>query len=127
MSVAADWDNEAQTTIYMAFVGKWNWDEFHMATTQTSSMIRSAICTIDLIVDFSQSGPLPSNALSNFGSSLKLKNKNVGMVVGVTKAQFLQTLSNIFRAVYPKVELYVVSSLEEAHALIANRRNAPGA
>ena len=85
MPVTTNWDDEAQTTVRMVFAGKWSWDEYHSATTRMSSMVKSATQTVDMIIDFNQSGPLLGNALSNFGSSLKLRNDNVGMVVVIQK------------------------------------------
>jgi hypothetical protein len=123
MPITVQWDSDEKSVVRYTFESKWTWDEYHAAIAQAFDMVKDLPYVVNMILDFSQSTVLPSNALSHFSSSMKTPPREFDVAVVISKSGFIETLVAVFRRLSSKTgeKLVVRKSLEEARAYLATR------
>jgi len=124
MTVKVSWDNEIKTTIRYDFEGEWNWAEFHAAAQQAFALTRSVEHTVDTISNFLPGTRLPANAFLQFRRAMVDAPKNRGITVIAGNSSFITMMVSVFSKVNKQLgkRLMVVSSLQEARKVLAERR-----
>ncbi len=124
MSVSASWDNEDHTIIRYDFDMKWTWDEFNTAASDAFAMTRNADYIVDTISNFKPGAALPANALFQFRRAMANAPKNRGVNVIVGSSTFIKSMVATFSRFNKQLgeKLVVADTLEEARALIRQRR-----
>jgi hypothetical protein len=122
MPVYALWDNDAKTILRFDFVGKWDWTQYSEALHTAIGMLGSVPHMVDVIPNFTESGPLPANTLSHFSRSSKESTIDTGHTVVVTNTKFVEVLINTFGKLYgrPGKKTLSCNSLEEARKILAS-------
>jgi hypothetical protein len=127
--ITFEWDNPEKTAVIWYFEPGWAWDEMYRARDRSIQHVQSVSHVVDVILDMGQSPSFPSNALSNLNAILSKGSPNRGCIILVNPSLFIQSFASMFRRVKPSVaeNLMVVSSLEKARSLVAERVNAAAA
>lgn len=123
MSVAVVWDDNEKSTIRFVFEGSWTIDELYVAFDEQTRMLDSVDHQVDVIVDFQESNAVPDHLIANFSrifQSSGSSHPNTGMTVLVGVGGFAQILADLFSKFFAR--LPTASTLEEAHAIIADER-----
>jgi hypothetical protein len=126
MSVQADWDNEAKTVIRIAYVGDWVWREHHDAMTAMADLAATVPHRFDVIVDVSESGPLPAGALGNLGATIRSVAENCSRrAVLINNSRFVRQLMDTLlkvQGVLLSNQTYLFAeTLAEARELLASQ------
>ncbi len=98
MPINVCWYNDEKTIALFNFVGDWTWGEY--GSLFEHPFVGTVPHRVDIIFDFTESAPLPPNALSKFGKYDKTAPANTGYVVIVTTQHFMEVLVHIFNTVY---------------------------
>jgi hypothetical protein len=105
-------------------VGKWTWNEaYHVMDTEIEQANHQRY---DVIGDLRPATNHPPNLVSVFGTAVKRRALAGGrLTVVVTENIFLNTMSQIFRRVYPKLWPYlrITNSMEKAYEIIRADRS----
>ena len=125
MGIRVAWDGEA---VGLTYVGYWTWAEHHAAVQAADALAAESGRLADVIIDVSASGPLPDNAIQNLSQTLRAKYPHLSQRLIVVSqgrvAQFiLEMVQRVnFFAVHDR-QIHFVSTLAEAHALLAEFRH----
>jgi hypothetical protein len=120
MGIEVSWDSGA---VCLTYIGHWTWEEHHAAVQALDDLSAESERLVDVIVDLTQSGPLPEHAIPHLGQTLRGKHpqwsKRAIMVSQGRVAQLIMemVLRVYYFAVYDR-EIRFVSTLEEARALL---------
>jgi hypothetical protein len=116
MSIQTKWLDDRHTTIVREFTGKWTWAEFHESQRQIIEMLNSVRHKVYQIVDFSQSPPLPPNALGQVRDSLKEMPENRSKSFVVMNALFYKQAYYVVSTIFPNLtkNVVVVGTMQEA-------------
>lgn len=128
MTITVQWDDESQTIVRWVFEGKWTWDEYNQAMTESNQRVRGVEHAVDAIMDLTHSNMLPANVLSNTHAARdEIQPKNIRWIYIVSHQALLKALINIFTRLYErfgKGGLAMMDSLDAAYADIQKRRAA---
>lgn len=122
------WANQEQTVILQEYDGPWTWEEFDAAIDHVAAMACSVEHTLALIVDDSRgAAPRESGGLGHFRRAWDTMPHNVGAIIVVGGKPFLSQLGNIVSKVLGggKLQMRMVSTLDEALAFAAERTGSP--
>ncbi len=126
MSITVDWDDSEHTTLHYTYIGKWTWDENNQAVARGRELARDQPQGVDVIVDFSQSGPFPKGAFSGFRNSLSTTSTVFSIVVIISRGTFVHAMLTDFVNLYGKFgkKFFVAKSAPQAREIIAQNRSA---
>lgn len=124
MTIRVYWEDETKTIVRYDFEGKWTWNELYPVYYEAIAMENSVPHRVDVILDLTRSGTLPANSLLHVKNISEKQPPNIGLSVIVTTNRFVLSLYSVGVKFYGKIGYYfrVVSTLEEAHAMIAEAR-----
>jgi hypothetical protein len=124
MAIQVYWEDDSKTIVRYDFEGTWTWDDLYKVFYQALAMETSVSHRVDVILDMRQSGRIPHNALTHIKNISDKEPPNIGLSVFVTSNRFLISLYNVGIKFYNKIGYYfrLTSTIEEAHALIAQDR-----
>jgi hypothetical protein len=126
MPITATWDNEAQTAVRIDSTGVSTWDEHFAAVEQMRALVSSVKHQVDLIAYIHADAELPQgNFLPHLTKAARKAPHNLGVTVNVGLSPFLKTVTDITSKIFPAVSkhgTYTANSLEEARAIIAEKR-----
>jgi hypothetical protein len=122
MAVTAGWDNPQQTRIIVTFNRPWTWAEFDTAYAQMDKLFRSVPSKVDLVLDISDGGLPPGNAMQNFKRVSENQHRNLGKIVVVGLPGFfrgiLNIIKNVYRGRYESPNYYFAPTLEKARDML---------
>lgn len=123
MAIDIGWDDETKTILRWTMQGTWTWDDFWAAIAETDTYGASVqVERVDLLVDFSHSGPIPAGALSVFRRANRGDNENQGLIVICGTDRLATTLLDTFRRIYRASTWRSAPNVEAGRAVIhANR------
>ena len=123
MSINVQWDNEAHTLVRWDFIGTWDWNDFLAAQKASNDLIKSVPHTVDIISDVSQSQALPPGAIGRFRTYRRDDPDNAGRVVLVGASNYIKTIVEIFRGMFPNTggNFTFADSLEEARSALTSK------
>jgi hypothetical protein len=130
MPVKVIWDNDAKTIQRYVYEGRWTWDELYAALSEGQKMLDTVDHLVDGIVDLQGKSYVPSNALVHLKRVMELMSAhpNVSDITVFLRAEaFVKALTEMLRKLYPssanQIQFNYASTLEDAHALIAELRS----
>ena len=128
MPIHVQFDNEQCNLMRYEFIGRWIWPEYYQAIKKAYELAKPVPYTVNMILDFSRGNPLPHNALSNFGASMKTPPRDFDFALVVSESAFIQALVTVFQRVYPGLgaKLIYVSTLNEAREYARKRQSVGG-
>lgn len=100
MGIVVDWADETHSAVVLDFRGKWTWEELRLANEKADTMIKSASGTVDIVNDLTNSGGLPSGALTEGRAMMNGFESGEGQMVVVQAGGFVQSLYNVFQKLY---------------------------
>ena len=122
MGITIAWDNQDKTVLKGTVAPPFTWDELFDQWDTAVEMIRSRPHPVHLIV-ISQSNRFPpGNALAQLNRISTNVPQNMGLAIMVTTNRFIAMINSTLFKLSPRLSRRgrVVSSLDEAYALIAN-------
>ena len=129
MTVTAEWDSPEQNRILITFHRPWTWPEFDTANTRMNTLFRSVTHRVDLVLDISDGGLPPSNAMQKFKQVSENQHLNLGRIVVVGLPGFFRGMLNVIRSVYrgryEAPEYLFVATLEKARDILNQPVPAP--
>ncbi len=125
MPIHVSWDDDARTIIRMD-VTPYTWDEFHSAFEAAFMLAASVPGQVDFIAVTSPDIRTPDpNFLPQLQKVVAAMPPNVGMIVLAGGSEFGRTMISIVARVTGWAKRFaIVDTLDEARALIAERRSA---
>lgn len=100
MTVNAKWDNPEQNRVILSFQHPWTWIEFEAANAQLDQLFRSASQRVDLILDITEGGFPPGNAIPHFKRVSEKRHPNLGQIAVVGLPGFFRGTLNVIQSVY---------------------------
>ncbi|MCK6580422.1 MAG: hypothetical protein L6Q98_20195 [Anaerolineae bacterium] len=126
MGAVAAWYDPARTTILQIYTDAWTWDEFYRTCQQSAEMMRSGEGRVDIIADYTHSGPIPiGGAITHARNVMSAYPENWGALVVVTTNRLILLLVATFTRVFPTdlgSRTFAVSSVKDAELLIDRMR-----
>ncbi|MDX2074805.1 MAG: hypothetical protein SFZ02_00110 [bacterium] len=127
MKIRVNWDNADQTVICWHFEPDWQWEDFYMAAGISVSLRKNATHgkPISLILNTGDTAPQRGATLTHTQNALLIKPDGRDVIVLAGTNAFMQRMVLLFKQLYGEMaEINLVNTLEEARALIAERRSA---
>ena len=128
MTMRMYWSNDADGILMWEFIGDWTWDEYHNHTQMLVTMSKaSGFKRIDIIVDMTQSGAMPSGIISNVlagNPNQSVDTGGWGLTVVVGGGVLVRTMLNILRGLSSVIREHytLANSIAEAKQFIARQR-----
>ncbi|MCC7205762.1 MAG: hypothetical protein IT323_00555 [Anaerolineae bacterium] len=125
MPIHVEWDDDEQTTLRMAAIGVWTWQDYGEALQQAHSLMDGASREmIHLIIDMHQSPLLPSNVLSHLSGLPSTRHAKSGMKVVVGVNAFAKALFAAMKRINPQGmrSVQFASTLDEARTLLRSQQ-----
>jgi len=121
MGIRVAWDGDA---VCLTYVGHWTWTEHHAAVQAADVLAAGSGRQADVIIDVTESGPLPDNAIPNLGRTLRAKRRHLSRRLIVVSqgrvAQFiLEMVQRVNFFAVRDQQIHFVATLAEARALLA--------
>jgi hypothetical protein len=126
MAVTVEWDNPEHTIVRMEMIGRWTWEEAFAGADQGYDLLDSVDDEVGVIIDFSKSLSIPSNAIPNARNMIQRRHPHTGLTVFVGVNALFLSLWSVFSKVYTlfarKQNSTFAPTLEEARRILAERR-----
>ena len=126
MPVTVDWYDETRTILHYRFETPWTWSEYHAAIQAAWELAESVDHPTDTITDMRHSRVMPDNLFRNIRQTMVEIPESTQTVVLVGTNMLMEALLGILRRLYPRQmgKFFTTETVEEARALIAERRAA---
>ena len=122
MTVTATWENEQHTCVIISFDRPWTWGEFDEAYAEMDKLFKSVPNKVDLILDITNGGLPPGNAMQHFKQVSENQHANLGKIIVVGLPGYFRGILNILRSVYrgryEAPGYYFVASREKAREML---------
>lgn len=125
MPVNVYWQDDTHTIVRQDYIGKWMWQDFIAASEAEGGaidMMKSVPHLVNVIADYTQSGPLPmGSAIAQARTVINHYPANWGTLVVVSPQLFVRTLVTAYRRAFFNTtgsHVYAAATLEEAYRLI---------
>ncbi|HRF94297.1 MAG TPA: hypothetical protein PLZ51_03840 [Aggregatilineales bacterium] len=126
MRISVVWDDEDCTILRYTYAQNWTWGDYETAIQHAYTLKTEAnIPIVDVIADFSESGVIPKNMISNFQKSLnRPQSIEFGVTVLVTNSLFLLRMIEVYRKINRQgaKKIRTAKTLDEARTMIAQTR-----
>jgi len=129
VGIRVDWDSHDKAIIRYIFEGYWTWPQMHEAVQQVYTLMGTVNYTVDVVVDLTDSGYVPSEAIANarqLAVSAKPHPNYSGTTVFVGMNTLARTLLNAVSQIYYQINQYhnfvFVRNLVEAYGIIQRQR-----
>ena len=123
MPVTIQWATPEKTIMIIEFLKVWDWAEFSEVYVKSQEMADSVNHKIDIIFDFilsERQGFLPPRSLGEFIKLAANPHPNRGNIVVVSpRMDMAKTMLNIIQKAGAIPQIHLVSTLEEAHAVLS--------
>ena len=127
MSVTVRWYNDQKKIIYYEFTGKWTWEEFEPAYTETLRLMDSVDYKTDFILNMLNIEHIPSGAIQRLKRAADVNHPNMGLAVYVGLHPMMIPLGRIFLKLYAKSAAYYpfdfARTIKEAEDMLAARQS----
>lgn len=125
MGVSAYWlDDNLKDIVQYDFEGPWTWEDLYPVLDKALEMEKEQPHRVDVILNFTNSNVIPSNALVHVKNIIDKQPDNIGLSIFVTSNRFFTVMYNMATKIHPKFQQYfiIVNSFEAAHDLIKTDR-----
>ncbi|MFW5771689.1 MAG: hypothetical protein ACOCZH_00090 [Phototrophicaceae bacterium] len=121
MSIHTVWDDPDHRILRQIFPQHWTLDEYRHLVERTNKLLMGLDHTVHIIVDGRESERAPSNILSIARYVDSRIAPNQGTVVVLGADDFVRTVIEAAKRIAPRAtaDVYLVDTLEEAHAVLA--------
>lgn len=120
MPIDVFWDDEAKTILRATFVGSWTWNELHTAVQLGWDMAATLDDAVIKLNDWRASAPPPpGNVLEHFARANN-RIPHFRAIISVGASPLIAALVPIARQISGNQNRFVVDTIDEAYALIAN-------
>jgi hypothetical protein len=124
-NITTEWDDDEKTILRVTYHLGWSWDDLEGNLTIEEELLDSVDHKVDVIADF-RGTQLPPGAISRLpkiAQSPPYTHPNSGAMVMVGSPAFMKEVVGVYKRVYGQAaKLTMVSDLDEARALIAQKR-----
>jgi hypothetical protein len=120
------WQDDEKTLIRYELEGSWTWDEMYQVLYEAREEILAIDHRVDAIIDLRNTHNVPAAGLTHIKRVSDLNTPNTVLSVFVTSSGFFRSLYEMAARIHKKVAQHyrIVSTIEEAEALIAASRQA---
>jgi hypothetical protein len=128
MGIAVHWKDEMKAIIVLEFESQWTWDDLYNATQQMYRMLDEIDHTAYTITDLRKSRGVPSGFLAHARRLTMRRDPRIKVSAIVGANGLVEVAVDIIRKVYKNAidSAVFVDTLEEAEAIIAERRAVTG-
>jgi hypothetical protein len=115
------WDNQEKTIVKAEISAPFTWEELFAAWDNVVDMVSNKPYPVHIVVISQASGFPPGNVLAQLNRISISVPDNTGLAIMVTTSRFIAVINSTLFKLSPKMSKRgrVVSSLEDAYALIA--------
>jgi hypothetical protein len=121
MGIELRWEDERKTIIRWIFSGNFTWEDYEEGDRKLHEMIGDIDHTFTTIFDLSQMTAMPQYPVSQYPRLIRDVPAGQEYLIIISLNRLVQSLGRIFTRVY-RMNIQFVRSLEEALAVIAERR-----
>jgi hypothetical protein len=100
MPIEMKWYNDEKTIYHAKYLGNWTWEELFASLDSANSDFDSVTHKIDVLQDWTHSGKLPPNIISNSRKLIDKMHPNSGISVMVGGNMLLMSMWEVFSKVY---------------------------
>jgi hypothetical protein len=126
MGIAVHWKDEMKAIIVLEFESQWTWDDLYNATQQMYRMLDEIDHTACTITDLRKSRGVPSGFLAHARRLTMRRDPRIKVSAIVGANGLVEVAVDIIRKVYTMDTTLFAETMEEAEAIIAERRAATG-
>jgi hypothetical protein len=127
MSITIQWDNQEKTILCLGFVQPWTWAELANIDKEVLHLAASVPHSISMIVNLSEAGLLPNDALGRIRTSMTTASQSamplrsvVVVGAGLLDQSIAVTAHKTLRSAHD-MNLQFGATLDEARALLSTR------
>jgi hypothetical protein len=128
MSLAiARWADDQKRVMVIELFHGWDWEDWEMAEAKTLEMRASVPYVVDMIIDVTLGGELPTlRTIPNIRRSWERLPRDESLLIIVGAPDFLRRLAQMMAQLYgASHRFHTVGSLDEALQVIAHKWNSP--
>jgi hypothetical protein len=122
MTIQIGWADPEKTILRMDFIKNWTWDDYQEAGVRGKALTEDIPYKFTIVMDFTDSGPMPQHAFTHFKRGLNNQHPNRRMVLVISKHRMLaESMISVLLKLYPKAaKIHFARSFEEAQKFIAD-------
>jgi hypothetical protein len=83
MAVSLRWSDPRKTSLLLTFTAPWTWDQYEALSDNIDEALASVSHTVDLVIDISDAGAMPEDALFRLRNSYSSPIQNLGAYIFV--------------------------------------------
>lgn len=124
MPVSIFWNDDNKTILIEKFEGKWTITDWYQLNDDAAVKLAEVSHTVHVIVDATDAAPPPAQMLMGVQYAIKKMPSNQGITIFVKLTRLLKMFMDFGKQIAPETTRYVYAaeSLDEAHRLIAEKR-----
>jgi len=124
MPIRVEWDNEEKTTLRHIYEGHWTVKEYYELINENARLIEEAGQVIDIINDLRNTVHMPPDMVPGIRYAINHRHPNEGVNVIVAANTLVRLLVEAVNKTtrLPTSQVLHVSTLEEAHEIIATEK-----
>ncbi len=124
MAVKFEWLDDKKSILCYSFIGHWSWEEAWTTVYEAREQYRQFDHTVDVIVDFSESGMIPGEALTHLRKLVGTRTANLGIVVIAGGNVIVRTIINMGKPLLPVLMAFeIMDTRAEGLAYIYKMRS----
>lgn len=121
MMYEAQWANEQQTTVYLAFEGAWQSDEFADAAKNLNEMLSEVGHTVSVVIHLTEPQLISMEMVPQIRNFISIEHPNRDQMILVAPDGFLQGVSEVVRRAFGGVQppyLHFATSLNDVDEIL---------
>src|SRR4051794_29163118 len=96
MTINVTWDDGDKTILRWTFIGRWTWDEFDAAVSETEAALAAAALQVAVVADVTRSGLIPADVLRRVRDRYVKPSPQIYLYVTVGADSFIELLWSTF-------------------------------
>jgi hypothetical protein len=120
MAINVAWDNRDKTILTWTFIGRWTWDEFDAAVTETETALASGSPYIAVVADITRSSLIPADVLRRVRDRYVRTSPQIYLYIAVGADSFIELLWSTFtNLIAPQIHMRFVRTLDDAREYVS--------
>jgi hypothetical protein len=119
MTINVMWDDGDKTILIWTFIGRWTWDEFDAAVSETTATLTAGAPQVAIIADVTRSALIPADVLRHIRDHYVIGTPQLYLYIVVGADSFIELLWNTFtNLILPHLNMRFVRTLDDAREYI---------
>jgi hypothetical protein len=92
MAVSLQWHDAQKSALKLTFTAPWTWDDYEQLSPEIEAAMESVEHPVDLVIDLSEAGDLPEQALYHLRNAYSDTSPNRGQYIFLGATDVFKTL-----------------------------------